>query len=182
MSIARVHTTKKSRKVWTCGSCRTELPIGSPVISFSVGFRGSEQRRCLKPECYPTRSQLESSAVSTVYAAIEENNVDSATTYEELIAIRDAIVEACEEVASEYESNEMYDINYDLQERAETIRSAGDDLSTWEPDSEEPDIAEEGEGDDEDGEPVGESAESHDDWLEEARESLRDAIENIDLP
>ena len=174
MSQARLYFTKKSRKVWNCSSCHEEIPVGSPVISFAVGFRGWEQKRCSKPGCYPTPSQRESSLVATVYAAQENADIASAGCLDDLYAIRDEIADACDEVADEYESNEMYDINYDLQERAEAIRSAGDELRNWEPENDEPEEDPEWDGDDD--EP------SFEDWMEESRESLQEAINNMQLP
>lgn len=206
MSLARVYTAQKVRKDWTCGKCRRPIRKGvDGRISFAVGFHGYEQTRCTRPECQPTRSELESSAVATVYAAIDGADLDVAATSEELQSIRDDIVAACEEVADEYESNEMYEINYDLQERAEMIRSAGDELSNWTPEEDEPveeDYVDEecsecgGSGTTENDEAdcdecggtgyIGEQTEpfedAHDEWLTNARESLREAIDGMELP
>jgi ribosomal protein L37AE/L43A len=208
MSQARLYHTKKSRKVWTCSSCHEEIPVGSPVISFAVGFRGWEQKRCSKPGCYPTPSQRESSLVAGVYSAQEsaEPNIESAGCLDDLYSIRDEVADACDEVADEYEGNEMYDINYDLQERAEAVRSAGDELRNWEPDEDEPQEDEDqfqdekceecdGTGTTENDEAscthcdgtgyIGEREDyddEHDTWLEAAKESLREAISSMELP
>ena len=139
MSIARTYISKKVRKDWTCGKCRQPIRKGiDGRLSFAVGFRGYEQTRCLRPECKPTRSELESSAVATVYAAQDDIDYDSLQSVDDLTEARDSVVEACNEVAEEYSSNEMFDINEDLQERAQILEDAASELENWEPEGEEP--------------------------------------------
>lgn len=178
MTIARIYTTQKSRKVCTCGKCGTEIPKGEKVLHFSVGFRGYEQHRCAKQECFPKPSERESSAVAAVYAVQEETDFSSLTSYDDITAAVEAVAEVCEEVASEYESNEMYEINYDLQERAEQIRSAGEELLSWDADIDE-------EPNEEDIETWGEHAtfeDAHGAWVEEAQDAARGAVDGMDLP
>lgn len=178
MSLARIYTTKKVRKDWTCGKCGAAIRKGvDGRISFAVGFRGWEQTRCTRPECRPTRSELESSAVATVYGAIDGTDLSSIDNQEDFESVRDEIVAACEEVADEYEQNEMYEINYDLQERAEMIRSAGDELESWEPENDEP-----VEDDFDEDEEEQTFEEAHDEWVEETRDSLQSAIDEMELP
>lgn len=178
MSLARIYTTAKVRKDWTCGKCGTAIKKGvDGRISFAVGFRGFERTRCLKPECFPTRSERESSAVGTVYDVIDSADLSSIDNEADFESVRDEIVAACEEVADEYESNEMYEINYDLQERAEQIRSAGQELESWAPENDEPNE------DDWDEETEGQSFEdAHDVWADETRDSLQSAIDDMELP
>lgn len=177
MSVARIYPTTKSRKVWTCGSCGTVLPIGSPVLSFAVGFRGYDQKRCTKPECYPSLSQRESSAVATVYAAQENFDLGSCTSLDDLVNAVQDVADACDEVADEYESNEMIEVNQDLQERADTVRSAGEELEGWDAD-----LDEEPTEDDED-EDEGEDFDTrHEAWLDEARAVAQEAIDSMELP
>jgi hypothetical protein len=179
MSLARIYTTKKSRKIWTCSSCGTTIPVGSPVISFTVGFRGIEQRRCAdKPGCYPKPSERESSLVSSIYAAQEDLDLSSLDSVEDVQSALEDVANVCDEVASEYESNEMYDINPDLQERAEMIRSAEDELRNWEPDSDEPETTE-GEMSEDD---LAAFAQEHEDWLDEIRASAQEVVDSIELP
>jgi hypothetical protein len=176
MSLARIYTTTKVRKDWTCDKCGAAIKKGvDGRISFAVGFRGFERTRCLKPECFPSRSERESSAVATIYDVQDSADIASCGSLEDLESVRDEIVAACEEVADEYESNEMYEINYDLQERAEQIRGAGDELSSWQPESDEPE---------QDDDAPGEDLETEEwlEWLEEAKTSLQDAINDMDLP
>ena len=178
MSQARITTVQKSRKEWTCGNCRETIAKGEGVRHFAVGFRGMEQHRCMKAECYPTRSELESSAVASVYDAVDSADLASAESADDLYAVRDAIVEACREVASEYESSEMYDINEDLQQRAETLNDSADELEGWEPENDAP----EDEEDDDDPEGENETPQSLEDWLTESRESLQEAINSVEIP
>lgn len=184
MSLARIYTTKKVQKNWTCGKCGAAIVKGQDGrISFAVGFRGREQTRCTRPECRPTRSELESSAVSSVYAAQDDIDYMTLHTLEDLTGARDAVVDATREVASEYESNEMYDINEVLQERVEMLNSAAEELEGWEPEDDEPskDDYDEDDKDDEDDESLS-FEDAHGDWLEAARESLREAIDGMELP
>jgi hypothetical protein len=92
--------------------------------------------------------------------------VQSATSLDELYTVRDDVVNATRDVASQYEDSEMYDRNPDLQERAEMLDSAASELEGWEPDDEEP-----AEGDEE-----------YEEWLLSARESLQTAIDQMELP
>lgn len=208
MSLARIYHTKKSRKVWTCSKCQRQIPVGSPVLSFAVGFRGWEQRRCGdNPACYPAPSERESSLVSAVYAAQEGVDLDSCQSLEDIENVLEEVASACDEVADEYEGNEMYDVNYDLQERAETVRSAGEELRSWTFDGEdEPEETDERFQDEKceacDGHGTTENDEAncdecggtgylgdrevfedvHDEWLNEVRSAAQEAIDNMELP
>lgn len=207
MSQARIYTTKKVQKDWVCGKCREPIRKGiDGRISFAVGFRGREQTRCTKPECRPTRSELESSAVGQIFDVIDGYDISTFTTADDFTEARDAIVEAINEVAGEYESNEMYEINYDLQERVSTLEGAASELESWEPENEQPDEDEEQDCDDCDGTGKVECEhddedESHEDecetcsgtgrvdaedsleaWLDETRESFESAVNDMELP
>jgi hypothetical protein len=204
MSLARVNRAK-SRKPWVCGRCNNAIAIGEENLSFAVGFRGFTQRRCTRPECHPTPSQLESSAVANVYAAIEGTDLASCTTLDELEDAVQQVVDAATEVAEEYQASEMFEVNTDLQERAEMLDGAAQDLESWadsldEEPSEEPEQVDceecdegkvrvhpdnnavdcsncqgTGQVDDPD-------AKSHDEWLEEARSAAQEAIDGMELP
>lgn len=202
MSQARIYTTKGPvrKDGLKCGKCGDPIRKGiDRRITFAVGFRGYEQTRCLKPECYPTRSERESSAVASVYDAIDSIDVSNIDTAEDFTSARDEIVSAIEEVVSEYEYNEMIEVNYDLQERRDMLQSAADELSSWEPEGDEPeeevDCDECGgsgqvtndEGEDEDCDECGgtgtvENPESHEDWVDATREAFQEAIDGLELP
>lgn len=197
MSQARIYTTKKVQKDWKCGKCGAAIRKGvDGRISFAVGFRGREQTRCLKQECYPSRSERESSAVASVYDAQDSADLSTAETAGDLTGIRDEIADAVQEVADEYEQNEMFEINEDLQERVQILTDAADALREWEPDTEAPEAERDcdecdgtgrvdGEEDCDECEGTGqvsESAEALGKWLETQRESLQDAIDGMELP
>lgn len=171
----------RSRKDAECGKCGAQIKKGvDRRLTFAVGYRGFERTRCMKPACYPKPSERESSMLATVYAAQEENDVHGCETYDDLIQCRDAVVEAIREVASEYEGNEMYEVNEDLQERVSTLESAEQELESWEPEGDEPT-----EDEDEwsvDGDDYDTFEEAHDAWILAARESLDTAINDLELP
>ena len=182
MSIAKLEYVKKSRKVWTCSKCREEIPIGSKVIGFAVGFRGYDQKRCGdKPECFPTYSERESSMVAEIYGAQESMDLGACESLDDLENAVQDVIDACESVCDEYESGEMYDINEMLQERVDILRSAGEELQGWadalddEPEwegfrEENPDGTEE------------EFQVAHEEWLDAAREAANEAINNMEMP
>lgn len=178
MSIAKLEITQKSRKIWTCGKCRQEIPKGEKVIHYAVGFRGYPQHRCGKPQCFPKPSERESSLVSTVYAAQEDCNPGDLLDLDDIRAAVESVADACDEVADEYENNEMFEINPDLQERAEQVRSAGDELREWENDlPEEPDEDDEDSWGEEDN-----FEDAHAAWINEVSDAAQSAVDGMDLP
>ena len=178
MSQARVHRAKKARKEWTCGKCKTIVKVGEPVLSFSVGFRGREQRRCDKPTCYPTRSERESSMVASVYDAIDSTDWSSLGSLEDLQTALQDIATAMREVAEEYEGSEMYEKNEDLQQRAETLNSSADELEGWEPTWTEPTEEDKSSW----GDHKNSFEDAHNEWLDGAREEAQQAADEAELP
>lgn len=179
MSLAKVYTTKKVRKDWRCEKCGAEIKKGEDGrVSYSVGFRGREVTRCTKTECFPKPSERESSAVASVYAAQEDVDFSSAETYDDIEQMIEDVAAAAEEVADEYESSEMFEINEDLQERADLLREAADTLR----DSWADGLDDEPQGDDEDDEARAGFAEAHQAWLEEARSLADSAVNDMELP
>lgn len=177
MSQAKVHRAGKARKEWTCGKCKTVVKVGEPVLSFSVGFRGREQRRCTKPECYPTRSELESSQVAPVYDAVDNADWNSAETVEDLQSILQEVADVFREVASEYENSEMFEKNPDLQERVEILSASADTLEGWEPEEQEPDSESPETWDDH---PTFEEA--LDAWRVIARQAAQETADEVEIP
>jgi hypothetical protein len=175
-----VHQVKRVRKPWTCEKCKAEIKVGDPAVKFAVGFRGRTRVRCSKSECFPKPSERESSLVAEVYSAQEEAGVDSAETLEDLYSVRDDVAQAAREVAGQYEESEMFEKNYDHQERADTLNSAADDLEAWEPIEDEPN-----EDDGQctvDGEDYDDFQEAHAMWFDATRQSLSEAINDMELP
>jgi len=177
MSQAKVHRAAKARKVWTCGKCRATINVGEPVLSFSVGFRGREQRRCDKRECYPTRSERESSMIASVYDAIDETDWSSYDNLEDLQGALGDIAAAMREVASEYENSEMFEKNPDLQERAEVLNSAADDLENWQPNDDPP-----REEDPATWEEYKSFEDAHEVWLQQMRDEAQQTADEAELP
>lgn len=180
MSLAKINLIKKVRKTTACEKCHDPINVGQPAVKYAVGFRGRTQVRCSKSACFPKPSERESSLVSSVYAAQEDVDTSTAMNVEDLETIRDDVATATREVAGEYEDSEMFEKNYDLQERAETLNSAADSLDEWEPSEEEPSR------DDEEWTVDGTEYDNFDDahaaWLEAARQSLSAAIDEMELP
>lgn len=179
MSLARIYTTKKVQKDWTCGKCGKAIRKGvDGRISFAVGYRGYEQTRCTDAACRPTRSERESSLLSSVYAAQDDLDLAGIDNTDDFQAARDEVVAAVNEVAEEYSNNEMFDINEDLQERAQMLEDAASELENWEPENEEP--TEDDFDPDED--PTKTFEDVHAEWVDETRESLESAINEMELP
>ena len=180
MSLAKINQIGKVRKVTECEKCGDTIYIGQPAVKFAVGFRGRTRVRCSKSACFPKPSERESSLVSSVYAAQEEADTSGAGSLEELNQIRDDVVTATQEVAGEYEDSEMFEKNYDLQERADMLNSAADELEGWEPAEEEP-TEDEGSWT-VDGTDYDDFDEAHAAWLDAAQNSLAAAIDEMELP
>jgi len=181
MSLAKINRVGKVRKATKCEKCGDEIKVGDPAVKYAVGFRGRTQVRCSKSACFPKPSERESSLVSSAYAAQEDADVESADNLEDLEQIRDDVANATREVASEYENSEMFEKNYDLQERADTLNGAADELENWEPAEDSPDDDTEGPWQI-DGTEYADYDEAHAAWLEAARNSLQGAIDEMELP
>jgi hypothetical protein len=181
MSLAKINQVGKVRKPTKCEKCGDDIAVGQPAVKYAVGFRGRTQVRCSKSECFPKPSERESSLVSSVYAAQEEANPSAAGSLEELEQVRDDVAEATREVAGEYENSEMFEKNYDLQERADTLNSAADELEGWEPAEEEP-SEEEPDGWTVDGTEYDNFEDAHAAWLDAAQQFLQETIDGMELP
>ena len=177
MSQARVHRAATARKVWMCKRCGVAVNVGEPVLSYSVGFRGLEQRRCDKPECYPTREERESSMVAPVYGAIDGTDWSANDSAEDLQTALQDIASTMRDVANDYESSEMFEKNEDLQQRAETLNSAADDLESWEPDL--------NESSEDDKETWGEHKtfeDAHEAWVNDIRDEAQQLADEVEVP
>lgn len=175
MSLARVYNVKKTRKEWTCSKCRKTIPVGSPAVNFAVGFRGRTQYRHDTPECRPKNSDRESSAVATVYAAQEDVDIESLDSLEDISDAVQQVVDALEEVASDYEQNEMYEVNEDLHERVDILESSASELGSW-------DASLDSEPERDDFASVEAFEEAHETWLNEVKETAQQAIDDAELP
>lgn len=183
-----------------CGNCGDEILPGTPYRWFTVGFRGYPQFRCMKASCAPRPSQLESSQIADVLSAIEDaqsqiDGIDGETAQEfesQAQDILQTVQDAIDEVKSAYEeADEAMGGNQatEAYERAETL--GGNDLTSFSLSASDPDGCGsdwKGEGDDE--------ADDHDtpedgcdncrqlvdDFLDEARAEVMQALDDVELP
>jgi hypothetical protein len=135
MSQARVTTVKSSRKEGTCEKCKTVLPPKSAYRYFYVGFRSNWKHvRCMEAACNPRMSELESSKLGQVYAAMEdaEDSIRGCTDWEGIKEVLDTLSESIRDTASEYEEASMSPngdvFNTDAEERAQNLESAADSV------------------------------------------------------
>jgi hypothetical protein len=175
---AKVKTVQKAQKdQGSCSKCGTALPAGSAYRYFKPGFRSRiKVRRCMKSECTPKRSELETSKLAEVYAA-QEVAYDSIAAAESFQDLSDAITDlesAAQEVLDDYESqvDEHPFMEETVRDRIDALQSFVDDLSGFSPDEE--DEPEEDEDDFE---------EKHERWkdaLDEARQAANDLISGFE--
>ena len=151
--MARVKYVEHSRDERTCERCGDTIPKGGGYRSFKVGFRSRFKHvRCMKPECSPRQSEMTASKMAGVYAAIEGAEDELAALEQggpeedasNVTSALDTAAEGIEEVAQEYrEANAASPTGYvfgeDLNERADEISSAADELQGWQPSADEPD-------------------------------------------
>jgi hypothetical protein len=135
MSQARVSYVKSSRKEGKCEKCKTVLPPKSAYRYFYVGFRSTWKHvRCMESACNPKMSELESSKLGQVYAAMEdaEDNIRGCTDWDGIKEALDSVAEALRDTASEYEEASMSPngdvFNTDAEERAQNLESAADSI------------------------------------------------------
>lgn len=192
MSVARVYTTKKSRKAQRpCEKCGVELPVGSGYLYYYVGFRSNFKHvRCLKSECFPKPSERESSLFSSVLAAQESfhDQVGQADSPEDIEALVQEVADAVDELKSEYESalDQWENGNEQLQEKVDHYESQHSELDGWSwGGSSDYDLCEEHEGREDE---VGEEAiqecsdcqEKREEWLEECRDAAREVVDSVE--
>lgn len=192
MSIARVYTTQKSRKDQKpCGKCGVELPKGTGYKYFYVGFRSNfKQVRCLKPECSPRQSELESSKVASFYAAQEtfEDNIDSLDTKDDIEAAVQEVAEACGSLRDEYQEglDAWEHGNEQMQEKVDHWDSMESELNSWTFDgNDEPDHCDEhasrSDWEDDEVQECADCQEKREEWLDEIREAAREAVNNVEV-
>lgn len=107
--MARITTVNRSTQDYGCGRCGDPIPKGSQYRWAKPGFRSRGKLiRCMKPECSFRQSELTTSNKSIAYAAQESGTDDldawDRETFEDLEAIRDAVVEGATECLEQYQS------------------------------------------------------------------------------
>lgn len=191
MSVARVYTTKKSRKAQRpCEKCGTELPVGSGYLYYYVGFRSNHKHvRCLRSECAPRPSERESSLFSSVLAAQESfhDQIGQADSPEDIEALVQEVADAVDELKSEYESalDSWENGNEQLQEKVDHYEGQHDELSSWSWDgNSEPDHCDEhasrSDWEDDEIEACEDCQEKREEWLEECRDAAREVVDSVE--
>lgn len=204
MSQARVYFSRfAARKgaTLTCGNCRRPIEKGDQYRWFKVGFRARYKNiRCMRSECTPRASALESSKMADVYSAIEsaEDALDALANgdpEENNSSINEAVQSAAEgirAVADEYReaAEAMGDAGYEMEEKADALEQAADELESWESSESEPDLDHEshdtGDPDllpsDVDEVDCDECTEARQTWWDEQVEEGRSALSDVELP
>jgi len=134
--VPRVHTKLKSKagKPRTCDKCGEPILPGTRYYEWSFRYAGTRRRHST---CgYPRGSELTTSRLSEVYAAIEavEDESSSWESEDDARQSMEAAVDTVREVASEYEqAAESFGQAGPNQERYEALDEFADELESWEP-------------------------------------------------
>lgn len=148
--MARVHlSTFAARKGATlrCDRCKSDIVKGQKYRWFAPGFRSAKRIRCMRSECSPRPSELDSSYMSGVLAAIEEVEDTLASIapdpesgwdqqMSDLNEQRDIVTSAIEEVAGQYRdaAESMGGAGYQMEEWADNLEQS--EVMDWDADSE----------------------------------------------
>lgn len=199
MSQAKIHIIKKAQKPQgKCQVCGVEINPGDPYRFFVKGFRSKFKNvRCMKVECTPTRGQRESSMLADIYDAQDAFNADDIMTVDDATSALEEVASVARELGEQYREagtnpNTGIEFNMDNIERAETLENAADELESWSFEGDdEPEACEVHKEDeendvnrampDEDGD-CPDCQDIYDQWLEELREAVRSAVDEMELP
>lgn len=173
---AQVKTVKRANKdQGSCSNCGDPLPAGSAYRYYRPGFRSRVKVRvCMKPECTPRQSQLDTSRMSDAWAAIEDaqQRIEEVTTVEEAQSVVDDCAAAIRSVADEYEesvSNAPM-LEDSLREKIEALEQFADNLESLSLDEEPEEPTEPEEPQRESFEDDDSFNEAHDTWEDEYEE------------
>ena len=184
---AKVKTVQRANKdQGKCSSCGVALPPGSAYRYFRPGLRSRRKVvRCMKADCTP---ELEQSRLSDTFAAIEaaENDIESATTVEEVQNALDELASAISSVIDEYEGSiESAPMLEDqLRERIDQLSDfvTAIESASFDPEPDEPEAPQENDflvydqHPDVDQEAFDEAYEQYENDLEEWKEACQDAL------
>lgn len=206
--MARVRTSRFAARqgaTLACEKCRNQIGKGESYRWFKVGFRSRYKHiRCNRPECTPRQSEMTASKMAGVYAAIED--AESALSglapgeVSDIESILQTAGEGIEEVADEYrEAGEASPTGLvfgeDLNERADEISDAANELQSWSPSEDEPDYdsCDEDHHDEDPEDPeqeiidrgAGNGCDACDDiqvtWWDQVLDEARDALGNVQV-
>lgn len=196
MSQARIYfSTFAARKgaVIKCGSCGREIAKGEQYRWFKVGFRARFKNiRCIARVCDPKPSQLESSALADVYAAIEDasatlDSLAGGDPEEDSSSITDSMAQAADairDVASAYSeaAEAMGAAGEESQEKADTLESAADEIEGFDAEDR-PTPDHDGEHDpDVEQDDCEECRSEIEDWWNNQIDEARGLLEGVELP
>lgn len=103
---AKVREMKYCMSEVTCTVCKDVVPVGYPYRYYKPGFMGRLKiKRCMKPECYPKRSELAMNKIGRIYAEIEgaEASLEGADSPEAVGELLVAVANECDSVREDYE-------------------------------------------------------------------------------
>ncbi len=134
--------TVTARQEYKCTRCGDLIKPGTKYRYFKPGFRSRIKiRRCMKPECTPKMSELDTSKMSGAYAAIEEAEaaVSAAGEVSEVMQAIEDCEAAIRDVQDEYEQavDDTPMLEEQVRPKIDALESFADDLSSFQP--EEPD-------------------------------------------
>jgi hypothetical protein len=137
--MARVFTIRKSRKATKCGRCGDTIPAGSTYHWLKPRY-GGKKVRCVKYACRFRASDKSGAKTAVVYDAIEdaEQELQSATSHEDIQSVLQNVADVAREVAGEYqEANDTWtqngaSDNSEWVEKADECESFADTLESWE--------------------------------------------------
>jgi hypothetical protein len=138
MSAKVKHVAKAQKDQGKCSKCQTPLPAGSEYRYFKPGFRSRVKvRRCMKPECTPKRSELDTSRMSEALGAQEDGEaaIHDATEITDLKqAVEDTAAQA-REVIDAYEDaiSETPMLEDQLREKIDLLDQWADALEGYDP-------------------------------------------------
>lgn len=180
MSVQKLEIVRKARKdQGRCGRCGKPLPAGSAYQYWYPGFRSTQKIvRCM--DCTPRPSERESSLASSLLAAQEsfEDNVDNLESVEDIEAAVQEVAEACQELATEYESalDGWENGNEQLQEKVDHYTDQSNEIDGWSWEgADQPDLCEDHEDED-----CPACQEKREEWIEEVREAAREVVNSIE--
>jgi len=179
--MPRVNAVNKCRKSpGVCGKCGVKIDVGQPYKywAFMVGGRGGPKHiRCGKPECAPKPADLTQSEFWSAVYSLQETAFDGKTP-EDLESQRDEVAGEQEDKLSNMPDGLQQGASGELlQERADACREAQSNLEgvdcsvDVEGEPEEPDAK--------DKEAHEQWEKRHEEWLQEIRDELEAALNDI---
>jgi hypothetical protein len=174
--VAKIHNIQHSKVEYTCAKCKDTIPANTPYRYFKPGYMGRlKVKRCMKPECTPTRSELDNSKLAEVYATQEdaEKSIAAATTIADIESALESVKDAAEGVHQEYEEavEAAPMMNVQMEERMNALDSYMSEIDSFSPD----DLPELGD------DPDSETQAEYDEALESIREEALTIVNSFEF-